>query len=245
MGYGRAVLWGVVAAIVVIVVAVAGLAVVKTGGRSPMAVPGDRLMVVVASTASDGSQVAELIAIVDASSDPLRVALVDPLATVTVPGTSSDRLSDAYAFGGGAAVSQAYARSRNVAALPVVAVTRDGLVAVVDRSGGVTVDVPAATDAFDGTRLFRFRAGPQRLDGAAVAALLSSMDFAKNSAEIGLLSSRIASGALDALATDSRDLGDLLSNGEVTSTISRRDLLPLVGKLRARLRGSLVTTLAL
>jgi hypothetical protein len=243
VSYGRAVLWGAVAAIVAIA-AVAGFVVVTGGGRSPMATRGERLMVVVASAASDGSQVAQLIAIVDASKNPAAIQLVDPLTSVTLPGTSYSRLRDAYSFGGGAGVAQAYARSRNARAVPFVTVTQEGLVAIVKRLGGVTVDVPADTNVFDGTRLFTFKAGSRKLDGPLVVALVSSAEYLKKPSDQAVLRGRVATAMVDALRVRTPDLSDLLASGAISSSLTRSDLAPLIGNLHLGPGRAVVTTLA-
>ena len=130
-----------------------------------------RVALVIAAPAADGAVVAQLIAIVDSRASQSTTAAivdVDPDTKVAIPGTSFDRLRDAYAFGGGAAV---------VAALPkpkpaYVAVPQPVWTAAVDRSKGVTVTLPASLDVFDGTRLTSFGKGEQRIQGDGIAAVL-------------------------------------------------------------------------
>ena len=168
-----------IAVVVLLVLAVAVLLLLRaTSGDGGMSLPGvsrgrdaSSVALVIASPAADGAVVAQLIAIVDsgASSDAsAALSDVDPDTRVAIPGTSFDRLRDTYAFGGGAAV---------VAALPkptpaYVAVPQAVWTAAVDRSGGVTVTVPASLDVFDGTTLTSFAQGTQRLTGQQIAALL-------------------------------------------------------------------------
>jgi hypothetical protein len=229
------VLWGFVAGIVVVTVAVVAVVALPMT-RSPMTKPGDRVLIVVAGRGgTDGGQVAQMIAVADMTGGGLRVGLVDPLTSVTVPGTSAGELRDAYAFGGGKAVSSAYARVSGAPALPVVALAQQAFVTLVDRSGGVTVTVHAATSVFDGTRLYSFPAGSKRLSGSDVVALLSSGDYLKTAEERTTLRSAVASGVASAFAKGRPGIGDLVDDGTITSSLNRDDLAALGGRLQAAL----------
>ena len=132
-----------------------------------------RVALVIAAPAADGAVVAQLIAIVDSRaslSTTAAIVDVDPDTKVAIPGTSFDRLRDAYAFGGGAAVVAALPKPKPKPAY--VAVPQPVWTAAVDRSKGVTVTLPASLDVFDGTRLTSLGAGEQRIQGDGIAAVL-------------------------------------------------------------------------
>lgn len=227
MGYGRAALWGIVAALVVLILGVVGVVFVAPGMRSPMEVPGERTMVVVASRGgTDGSQVAQLVGILDTSGGRLVVELVDPLSTVTVPGTSYDRLRDAYPFGGGAGVSGVWAAAQGTEAVPVVSVPQEALVRAVEAVGGVVVDVPYEASVFDGDRLTILHPGERRLGGTELVALLESAEYRQTTAEQMRVRSAVASGVAEALREEVPDLGG------VSSSLRAEDLRALGARLR-------------
>lgn len=236
MGYGRAMVWGAMAGVLVIVLAAAAVVWFAPALRSPMTVPGDRTLVVIASR--DGTQtgqVAQLVGVADTSGGGLTVQLVDPLTTVTVAGTGYDRLADAYPFGGGTGVARAYASASGGQPLPVIALTEAGLVALVDRVGGLTLTIPSGIDVFDGTKLYTFPAGPQKLTGVQVVALLSAIDFNDSAEERATMRAAIAGALAEGLAGSSADLSDFAAKGLVSSSLKAGDL----GSVGARIQRGL------
>ncbi len=98
-----------------------------------------------------------------------------PVSTVTdVPGHGLDRVSEAFAYGGAPLVGATVDNLLGLHADAVVTVSERGWGELVDRLGGITVDLPAAVSAedADGSRSVRFPRGEQRLEGAAAADLL-------------------------------------------------------------------------
>ncbi len=180
---------------------------------------------VIASPAADGAVVAQLVAIVDSNASQnasTAITDVDPDTKVAIPGTSFDRLRDAYAFGGGAAV---------VAALPkpkpelkpqpkpaYVAVPQPVWTAAVDRSRGVTVTLPASLDVFDGTRLTSFSAGEQRIQGEGIAALLMGLAHVP-ATDRATVRTQLERGIAASLATDAA-----ATEAGVSSDLSRTAL---------------------
>lgn len=65
----------------------------------------DSVVVVFASRAEDGAEVAQVVALVTGGGRTVR--LLDPQGAVTIPGSSYQTLADAYPFGGGEAVARA------------------------------------------------------------------------------------------------------------------------------------------
>jgi hypothetical protein len=234
VGFRRAFLWGIALGTLAVAVVVVGVAVVLPSAASPMARLGDRVLLVVASAGgTDGSRVAEIVGVLDMTGDKVAVRLVDPWMRVTVPGTSYDRLRDAYPFGGGPAVATAYAHGTGTSPLPVVTVSEEGLRAVVSRLGGVAADVPADAEVFDGKQLHSFRAGVTTLDAEAVVALLQSADYV-GGADGERVRSSIASGLATAMSAHAPALDDLVRAGTISSTLDAEDLATLGGRLRAR-----------
>lgn len=182
-----------------------------------------RVALVIASPAADGAVVAQLVAIVDSNASQnasTAITDVDPDTKVAIPGTSFDRLRDAYAFGGGAAV---------VAALPkpkpkpqpkpaYVAVPQPVWTAAVDRSRGVTVTLPASLDVFDGTRLTSFSAGEQRIQGEGIAALLMGLAHVP-ATDRATVRTQLERGIAASLATDAA-----ATEAGVSSDLSRTAL---------------------
>jgi hypothetical protein len=225
-----------VAGLAAVVLAAVGVVFVAPNIRSPMTVPGDKVLIVVAGrSGKDGSQVAQLIGVAELRSGKLTVGLVDPMTTVTVPGTTYDRLADAYPFGGGAGVAKAYAAAAGSQPLPVVAVSEQGLRALIDLVGGVTVTVPTAVNVFDGRQLYTFDEGPRRVTGADVVALLSAADYLKPPEEGVALRSAVASALVDGIAASSADLQGLGVGGGVSSTLRASDFHALATRLRGAL----------
>jgi hypothetical protein len=213
----------VVAIIVVVLLAAAAgtllylRATTRGGGVASSLGIGDgsdasRVVLVIASSGADGSVVAQLVALVDsrASQDAsTAISDIDPDTRVAIPGTSFDRLRDTYAFGGGAAVAAALPKPRPA----YVAVPQVVWTAAVDRSGGVTVTLPASLEVFDGSRLTSFAVGAQHLTGDGIAALLLGLSYVpaaerpdvRRQLEIGIASS-LAADPSDAQAGVTSDL---------------------------------------
>lgn len=236
---GRSVVWGIVLGVLAVAVGAAAVVVFGPTATSPMTRPGDRVMVVVAArSGTDDGTVAEVVGVADLSRGGLRLQMVDPWMSVTVAGTSYDRLRDTYPFGGGAAVARAYAQAKGGPPIPVVTVSEDGLRAIVSRLGGVTVDVPVDAEVFDGTTLRSFKVGRSTLDADSLIALLRSADYRRGT-DGSRLRLAVASGLASAVAADPPALDDLVRAGEVSSSLRAEDLAALGGRLRGT-AGSMV-----
>lgn len=171
----RAVFWGALAALVVVAMAGGGgYLYLRSTGALSRGTDTSRVALVIPGADKDGAVVAQLIGLVQSGSGRTPTLTdVDPGTRVRIPGTTFDRLGDAFSFGGGAAVA---------AALPVprpawVAVPQDVWVAAVDAKAGIDVTLPVSVDVFDGSTLTSLPNGGQRLDGAKCAALMRGMSF--------------------------------------------------------------------
>jgi hypothetical protein len=137
----------------------------------------DRLegaVVVFASHAEDGAEVAQVIAQI--GEDGRTVVLIDPRTPATIPGTSYDRLGDAYPFGGAEAVATALT-GLSGAGVAYVDVSEAAWIALLARRGSVSVVVPKALEVFDGSRLVSFAEGTQTVSAADVPALLRGAGY--------------------------------------------------------------------
>ena len=102
---------------------------------------------------------------------------MSPDTTVTIPGTSYTRLSDAFVFGGGAAVARALGASDSGGRVAFVSVPEPEWRAAVEASRGVEVNVRERVTVFDGRKLTTIPAGKQRLSADDVAALLRGLSY--------------------------------------------------------------------
>jgi hypothetical protein len=245
MGLRRALVWGLVAGLLVVAAAVAWFATIVRSPEYAMRQPGDRVLVVVASReGTDAAQVAQLLGVVDLSGKTLRVGLIDPMTRVALPGTSYDRLRDAYPFGGGEGVAIAWSRHTASRPLPVVTLSEEALVALVDRLGGISVDVPAAANVFDGSRLYTIGGGTQRLSGAEVRALLSAADGMDAAGARPSVRVAVAMAIVGAMKARQPDASDLVERGLATSSLNAADLAGITARARQRAAEATVTPLA-
>ncbi len=180
-GAGRAVTAGIFLAIALVAAGAAYVAMYGAPGADRGAVP---QMVVLAAVCAgeDGGLQTPVVTLIDTISG--EVTPLDPLATVTIPGTSYDNLRDAYAFGGGPAVAAAVGRLTGADEPAYVVLDADAWVTAVDAAGGATVVSPRAVDVFTGEQLFTFPPGPQTLSGADTCEYLKGTAyFADNERE--------------------------------------------------------------
>ena len=172
-GVLRAGLWGGGIAILVCGLLVA-VGYYLRSPESPFSSPSpDNVLLVIASPAPDGAATAGLIGTVAGG----RLTDVDPETTVTIPGTSSSKLGDAYTFGGGAGVVAAAQGQLGSGSLAYVAVPQATWGAAVTRAGGARVTLPDAMAVFDGTTLTTLSPGQQTLDATQVAAVVRGLSY--------------------------------------------------------------------
>lgn len=219
---------GVVAAVVVLLlVGVAGAALVLTGGLGGTTVSAeelDRVLLVAASANESGEVVGQIIAVVSVAER--RVEPVSPALEVAIPGTSYSTLGDAYPFGGGEGTASAYERTSDEL-LPYVALTPEQLQIAIEGAGGLEVTLPADLSVFDGERLYAFEKGKQTLDAAEVRALLKGAPYLTSS-ERDELDTGLAEALADALGrSEVLGLTDLDTNlddaalGELKAALSK------------------------
>lgn len=159
-----------------------------------------RVLVIAATTDDSGAKVAQVIAFVDSSSTPPAVDSVDPWATVSIPGTNYTALRDAYPFGGGQAVAEAYAGGHGSEKLPYLAIGEPQLIMAVDDAGGMVVNVPAEINVFDGEKLYTWLPGETTVDGAGLVAMLKGAPYLTE-AERGDLLQSVSEGVVRLLGS--------------------------------------------
>lgn len=108
----------------------------------------------------------------DAQVDVPAAVVFLPVGTlVDLPGFGTDRLGLAYQYGGPALVEAAVENLLGIDVDHVAAVSESGLAALLERTGGLTLDVPQrlVVRAEDGSAQVRFEPGAQVLDGPRLA----------------------------------------------------------------------------
>ncbi len=178
LGFGGAIKRGAIAGLVVAMIGALALGAyaISNGG-----LPGMRdqtsVLVMVGLPDENGDLVAQAIARIDGidGTSP-SIFSVDPTSAVTVAGTSFNHLRDAYAFGGGARVAEAYSRLYTVV-LPYVDFGPKAIEAAVAKNGGVAVTIPADMSVFDGDQLYTFTSGPARLSAEEMRAALNGSAY--------------------------------------------------------------------
>lgn len=173
----RVVMIGIVLALVVVAAgAVAAMMGVLPIGPVKPDVP-TKLLVVVTAPNKDASQVAALPFLLQVEAQALVPSTIDPDQRVQVPGTSAQTLADAYPFGGGKAVAEAYAQVTGQEVPEWVAITPDTWIPLVDGAKGIEVTVPEGISSYAQGKLTILQPGDQTLSGADVAALISALDY--------------------------------------------------------------------
>lgn len=131
--------------------------------------PPSRLIVISEAKLEDATTVAGLVAVLDREGSVMNVRAVDSGESVSIPGTSYNRLADALPLGGGDLIAKIlYPADDRVA---WVVLDPEATARLIDAAGGVSIDIPEDTTVFTGEDLFRFEAGSTKLDGAQAVAL--------------------------------------------------------------------------
>jgi len=172
---------------------------------------------------ADGSAVASVLYGLDRDGRSGTGLLLPSSVIATVPGLGQRQLGSVLALEDGADLSRATVS--DLLGLRVDAgwvLDRDGLAALVDRAGGVTVDVDVdVLEPRDGRPAVVVAAGPaQRLDGARAAALLAYRPPGEDELAAQPRVQRVLDGVLAALPGPD-GLGTLLAGQPERSTLTR------------------------
>jgi hypothetical protein len=183
----------------------------------------DRVVIVFASHAEDGAEVAQVVAQV--TDEGRTVRLLDPQEAVTIPGTSYDRLADAYPFGGGQAVADALTGPKGVSGA-YVDVQEARWIALLQRGAAVEVDLPKPLEVFDGTRLVSFAEGTQAVPAVDVPALLRGVAYLGTTERMRVVEA-VGEASLAALAREGATAG-------ARTDLTAEAYAKLIAALRAR-----------
>ncbi|MBE0416979.1 MAG: hypothetical protein IBX63_04370 [Coriobacteriia bacterium] len=159
----------------------------QTSGHLDRSTPPDRVAIALACVGEDEVTVTPVVAVLELGTARPALVPVDPLATTTIPGTTYDRVWDAYAFGGGAATASAISRADLAPQAPAhevgghVVVPQAAFQAAIERSGGLTIDAPSAVSVFTGKRLYTFPEGIIRLSAGEVCEYLKGLPYLADS----------------------------------------------------------------
>ncbi len=166
---------GAIAALVILVVAGVGgwLYASRTGALSRIDSL-DRVALVFASHGEDGTQLAQVVALV--TRDGSSIDFIDPGTKAVIPGTSFSKIRDAYAFGGGKGVAAALEK-RAGGPVAYVDVPEDSWEAALAQAGGVTVSLPQSMEVFDGTTLASFSEGTSTVPASHVPLLMQGLTY--------------------------------------------------------------------
>lgn len=216
-GYRRAAATG--AALGALALVVTAVAVVLSGGELGGVIAPTkttRALIILEGDGEQGVRVAQSVIDVDWSSRPAKVIIVDPTADVLVPGTSYRTMRDAFAFGGGPAVADAYSRMATGGILPSVVLDSPAWGSLVDEGGGLPVSLDSTVQVFTGDRLYLFDATEATIRGAEVSPLLTGLDYRESTAEALEVRSDLAVLVLRQLARTDWDSSPLQSAHRVT-----------------------------
>ena len=181
----------------------------------------DTVALIAAAPDDTGAVVAQVVTVLDLSGAQTQVSFVSPATPVAITGTTYQTLADAYPFGGGAGVADAYARAIGGDAPAYLAVGPDALARAVEAAGGVTLTLPADIAVFDGETLYTFPAGEGTFSADELGAVFKGAPYltegerASLDAELGH--------ALIALYADwpGGGLMPALEGADITTTLSR------------------------
>jgi len=220
-GVAGAVRGGVLAGLVVVLLAGAALAYLRLSGeRLPFERPReiDRVLVVVALPDENGDVVAQVIAEADVGRGV--VSSIDPSTTVTIPGTTYSSLRDAYPFGGGAGVARALASVRAAEPMPWIALGSEALEHVFRSGARLDVRLDEPMSVFDGERLYEFPAGTVSVGAVSdLRAILNGAAYLTAGARTRLLDS-VAAEIVLALPAYPGGLGAAIEAGVVESDLT-------------------------
>ena len=219
-------LWWIALVVAVVAVAGGGCLSLAKSGRLDRTDSLDRVVVVVfASQAEDGAEVGQVIAVATGGGSTVR--LLDPRQSATIPGTSYDKLGDAYPFGGGKAVADALAGDAS-ARNAYVDVPEAAWIALLQaRGGAVSVVLPKALAVFDGTRLVSFSEGTRTVAPVDVPALLRGAAYLETADRMRVVEA-VGEASLSALA------GAGGPAGAVRTDLTPEAYARLLGALEAR-----------
>lgn len=183
-----------------------------------------RVLIVAAAPDENGALIAQIVALVDLGGTQPRVSFISPAMPVSIPGTAYDTLADAYSFGGGAGVADAYARAAGGEAPAHLAVGPEALERAVDAADGVRLTLPGEMTVFDGEALHTLTEGPNTFSAAELAAILKGAPYL-TSAQRATLDAELGRVLIDLMAKwPQGGLMSALDRADITTDMSRSAL---------------------
>lgn len=207
-----------------ILLVAAGVALVVSGVVTLPSIDGggvDRVLVI--ATAPEDDSVSARFAFV-ASKGQTSVELLDTEKPVVVSGTSADNAAEAYPYVGGAGVARVLAEQTDGEVLEWVVIPSATWAALVDDSGGITVDLPTSISVYRDGELQVLEAGDQRLDGAQAVALASAVGFIEDEKARESVQLQLAAGISSLVASAPERLAELVESGDAESSLGVEEL---------------------
>jgi len=215
-GAVKAAIAGGVIAVVLAVGAIAalttGLVAVPMNGSQP-----DRMVVIATAPAEDGSEFAPLAYVADPATG--QVTLLDSLEDATVSGTSAKTAAEALAFGGGDAVASALKAQTGGEALEWILIPSSAWANLIDRAGGVTVDVPVGVSAYGNGQLTLLAPGRKELTGAEAVALATAIRYAGTPEQQREVLRQLTAGVSAIAGARGSTLRDLVGQSKASSSL--------------------------
>jgi polyisoprenyl-teichoic acid--peptidoglycan teichoic acid transferase len=148
--------------------------------------------------------------------DERATLLLIPSSTIAdIPGHGVERVGRAFSYGRGPLVGATIDNLLGVAFGATVSISEQGWASIVNRVGGLTVDLPERLVARDpdGSGQVRFAAGEQHLDGVRVAELLGFRVTGETELNHLARVRRVFDSLLASLAEDPGRLDDVFADG--------------------------------
>lgn len=137
---------------------------------NPDSGPPDRALLVFASPDEDGTRVAWVVLDVDLAAKTVRA--VDTSASIRLQGTSYSNLRDAFSFGGGPAVAEAYSRLASAPVLPALEIAEEDWLDLLGTGDGISVESSAGVNVFTGAELVGVAPGTAEITADSAKPLL-------------------------------------------------------------------------
>jgi hypothetical protein len=178
--------------------------------------PAARLLVI-AVAPDDVTTAAPFAFVLDAGRSS--ATLLDPSVPVRVPGSSALSARDAYEALGGGGVARALAPQTDGQVLQWVVLPPESWAQLVDRFGGIEVDVPHAMSSYRDGLLISVDGGRQRITGDEAVALASAFRFVEDDDARRLLLSQLGAGISSVTVARPELLADLVRSGAAQSSL--------------------------
>ncbi|MCL5887878.1 MAG: hypothetical protein M1617_06280 [Actinobacteria bacterium] len=162
------------ATIAVVLIVGAGVAVTILGGRIANEPAESDVLLILALPGEDDIVLPRTIDRHQFQSGTMEIQSLDPMSTVTIPGTGLNLLRDVYPFEGPAGLAESIS-SDSPHPAHVVLDSQD--LGALTAEGKLTVHLTTQIDVFDGEQMFTFPQGPMPLDAQQITAMLKGVEY--------------------------------------------------------------------